>query len=379
VISQLNSADKEWAEGIFEKLKTKLKAECSRLGNGIPYIPKDGRYHDLDTSDGIFWWTNGFWPGMLWQMYNATKDESFRQSAEALNQRFDKALELYEGLHHDLGFMWLHTAVADYRLTGNKDSRRRGLHAANLLAGRYNPAGKCIRAWNGDRTAWIIIDCMMNVPLLYWASEEIKDPRFNMIAQHHAQTTMDILVRPDGSCNHIAILSPESGECLDLPGGQGYASGSSWSRGHSWGMYGFALSFRHTGDKKYLDTAKRIAHYVMVNFAKNDWIPLVDFRAPTEPVKHDSTAAMICAAGLLEIASHVGEYEVALYLEAAVKLLKTCEKAFANWDMETDGIIGKGTGSYHGKPHDTEVPIIYGDYFFTESVLRLLGKNFLIW
>jgi len=316
---------------------------------------------------------------MLWQMYHATQDDSFRKTAEAVGQRFDQALELYEGLHHDLGFMWLHTAVANYRLTGNKDARRRGLHAANLLAGRYNPGGRFIRAWNGDRTGWIIIDCMMNVPLLYWASEEIKDPRFNMIAQNHAHTTMDILVRPDGSCNHIAILSPELGDCLETPGGQGFASGSSWSRGQSWGLYGFALSFRHTGEKKYLDTAKKIAHYVMANFSKNDWLPLVDFRAPAQPVKYDSTAAMISAAGLLEIAGHVGEFEEALYFEAAMKLLKTCEKAFANWDTETDGIIGKGTGSYHGGPNDTEVPIIYGDYFFTECVLRLLDKNFLIW
>ena len=372
-------ADREWAEGIYEKLKTKIKAECTRLGSGIPYIPRDGRYHDLETPEQIFWWTNGFWPGMLWQMYHACKDEQFRSTAEALVKRFDQALELFEGLHHDLGFMWLHTAVADYRLTGNMDSRRRGLHAANLLAGRYNPAGRFIRAWNGDRTGWIIIDCMMNIPLLYWASREMEDPRFKMIAQNHAQTTMDILVRPDGSCNHIAILSPETGECLDLPGGQGFASGSSWSRGQAWALYGFALSSLHTSEIRYLDTAKKIAHYVIANSAKNEWLPLVDFRSPAEPVKYDSTSAMISACGLLEIAAQAGEFESALYYEAAIKLLKACEKAFADWNNETDGIIGKGTGSYHGGPKDTEVPIIYGDYFFTEAILRLLGKDFLIW
>ena len=375
----LHNTDKEWAEGIFEKLKTKIKAECGRLGNGIPYIPRDGRYHDLDTPGGIFWWTNGFWVGLLWQMYNATKDEAFRKSAEATGKRFDQALEDFEGLHHDLGFMWLHTAVADYRLTGNKNSRKQGLHAANLLSGRYNPEGKFIRAWNGDRTGWIIIDTMMNLPLLYWASQEINDPRFNMIAQHHACTAMDILVRPDGSCNHIAILSPQTGECLESPGGQGFAAGSSWSRGQAWGLYGFTLSFRHTGEVKYLDTAKKIAHYAMVNFAKNDWLPLVDFRAPLTPLKYDSTAAMIASCGLLEIAAHVREYEKPLYFEAAVKLLRSCEKSFADWNMESDGIMGKGTAAYHGELKDTEVPIIYGDYVFTEAIVRLLGKDFLIW
>jgi len=371
--------EKEWARKIFEKLIIKLAAECERNQDSIPYIPANGRYHDLEKSEGIYWWTNGFWTGMLWQMYNATKEDLFRKTAERVEIRLDEALEGFEGLHHDVGFMWLHTSVANYRLTGNADSRRRGLHAANILAGRYNPAGKFIRAWNGDRAGWIIIDCLMNIPLLYWASKEIDDPRFKMIAMEHAYTALNHLARADGSCNHIAVLSPQTGECLETPGGQGFAPGSSWSRGQSWALYGFALSYRHTGERKFLDAAKRIAHYVTANFAQNDWLPLVDFRSPSEPVKYDSTAAMIGACGLLEIASHVGEYEQKLYRGAAFKLLTTVEKAFADWNAETDGIIGKGTAAYHGKPDDTEVPIIYGDYFFTEAALRLLEKDFLIW
>ena len=376
---QFDEASKKWAKDIYEKLSGKIKAECSRLGDGIPYIPENGRYKDIDTAEKIFWWTNGFWPGLLWQMHNASKDDVFKNTAEAVGKRFDSALEMFEGLHHDLGFMWLHTSVADYRVTKNKDARRRGLHAANLLAGRYNPSGKFIRAWNGDRTGWIIIDTMMNVPLLYWASREMNDPRFAMIAENHVQTTMDILVRPDGSCNHIAVLSPETGECQELPGGQGYASGSSWTRGQAWALYGFALSYLHTGNEKYLNTSKRIAHYVMANYAKNDWLPLVDFRAPPEPVVFDSTSAMISACGLIELANQCGEYEKDLYANAAIKLLTAGEKKFADWNMETDGIIGKGTARYNGEASDTEVPIIYGDYFFTEAVLRILGKDFLIW
>ena len=394
---QLNADDREWAESTFAKLKSKLKAECARLENTIPYIPKNGRYHDLDTSDGIYWWTNGFWAGTLWQMYYATGegakckscdeangmdngDDIFRKSAEAIEKRLDEALEGFEGLYHDVGFMWLHTSLANYRLTGNADSRRRSLHAANILAGRYNPAGKFIRAWNGEgRAGWIIIDTLMNLPLLYWASKETGDPRFSQIAQFHADTALDMMARPDGSCNHIAVLSPETGERLETPAGQGYASGSSWSRGQSWAVYGFALSYRHTGLAKYLDAAKRAAHYVISNFALNDWLPLVDFRSPPEPVKYDSTAAMISAAGLLEIAEHAGEHEKDLYTGAAIKLLRACEKNFADWNNGTDGIIGGGTAAWHGKDEDSGVPIIYGDYFFTEALLRLLGKSFPIW
>jgi len=377
---QLQGYDREWAETIFEKLKTKLKAECIRLGNTIPYIARDGHYRDLDIGEGIYWWTNGFWPGMLWQMYHATNDAVYQESAEAVEKRLDEALEGFDGLHHDVGFMWLHTAAANYRLSGNVDSRRRALHAANILAGRYNPAGKFIRAWNGEgRAGWIIIDTLMNIPLLYWASKETGDPRYSQIAQCHADTALNVIARPDGSCNHIAVLSPETGECLETPGGQGYAPGSSWSRGQSWAVYGFALSFRHSGQAKYLDAAKRTAHYVISNLAVNNWLPLVDFRSPPEPLKHDSTAAMICACGLLEIAEHTGEHERALYVNSAMNILRTCEKTFASWDTETDGIIGGGTAAYQGSSKDTDVPIIYGDYFFTEAVLRLLGKDFLIW
>jgi unsaturated chondroitin disaccharide hydrolase len=379
----LNTDNRAWAEDVFEKTRRKLEAECSRMEGIIPYIARNGRYHDLDSPEGISWWTNGFWPGLLWQMYHATKNEGFRKTAEAVEARLNEALEGWEGLHHDVGFMWLHSAVANYRLTGNRDSRRQGLHAANLLAGRYNPAGRFIRAWNddhtGDRAGWIIIDCLMNIPLLFWASEELRDPRFAYIAQDHADTALNVLARPDGSCNHIAVLSPESGECLETPGGQGYAPGSSWSRGHAWAVYGFALSFRHTGQERYLDAAKKTAHYVISNFALNDWLPLVDFRAPVKPVKRDSTAAMITACGLLEIAGHVGEYEKPFYTAAALNVLRAGERAFADWDTETDGIIGKGTGSYHGGPEDTEVPLIYGDYFFVEAILRLLEKDFFIW
>jgi unsaturated chondroitin disaccharide hydrolase len=244
----LTDNDRECAEKIFEKIKNKLQAECFRLGNSIPYIPRNGFYHDLDSPDGIYWWTNGFWPGILWQMYHATKNGSFRKTAEAVEERLDEVLEGWEEMHHDVGFMWLHSAVANYRLMGNKDSRRRGLRAANLLAGRYNPMGKFIRAWNGDRAGWIIIDCLMNIPLLYWASKELGDPRFAFIAQNHADTAAKVLLRPDGSCNHIAVLSPETGECLETSGGQGYAAGSSWSRGQGtvWVRPEF-LSYRQKG------------------------------------------------------------------------------------------------------------------------------------
>ncbi|MEQ7193152.1 glycoside hydrolase family 88 protein [Enterococcus avium] len=376
----INEETTQWAKKIFKKIDEKLTVEAKRLGGKIPYIPSaETRLYeeDLGTSDPV-WWTNGFWSGMMWQMYHATEKELYKKTAELNEAALDKAFEIYTGLHHDVGFMWLHTAVANFRLTGNERSKARGLHAAHLLAGRYNPRGKYIRSWNRDRAGWVIIDSMLNIPMLYWAEKEIGDPRFRYIAEDHADKVMNQIVRPDGSVNHIGVFDPTNGELIETPAGQGYASGSSWSRGQAWAIYGFALSYLHTGKTDYLETAKKVAHYFISEVAKTDWIPVVDFRAPQEPVMIDTSAGMCAACGLLEISKHVDEYEKALYIDAAINILQATEEKYAIWDTEKDGLIDYSTGSYHEEKW-TEVPIIYADYYFVEAILRLLDKDFLIW
>ena len=375
---QQQGDNQSWINEVWDKLQIKIFAETKRMGEKIPYIPVNGVYPDQGKSD-IYWWTNGFWGGILWQMYYATKNDVYRETAERLEARLDQALDGYDGLHHDVGFMWLHTAVANYRLTGNERSKTRGLHAANLLSGRYNPRGKFIRAWNDDCTGWTIVDCMMNIPLLYWASGVTDDPRFTFIAKDHADTTLEKTVRSDGSCNHIVILDPENGDFVEAPGGQGFESGSSWSRGQSWALYGFALSYHYTKDERYLSVAKRIAHYFIANVSGTDFVPLVDFRAPFEPICWDTTAGVCAACGMLEIADSVGEHEKSLYRNAAINILKATDRRFCNWNIEEDSIVGGGSVAFHGRNGDLDVPIIYGDYFFIEAILRLRGQSFLVW
>lgn len=392
--NKIMSTNQEWLDQTYHKLLVKMKAECGRIGTKIPYTTdKDGTYHDIEEGPwGIGNWTNGFWPGMLWQMYEATGDETYRKTAVGVEERLDVLLRSSETVDHDLGFLFLLSSVANYRKTGDMEARRRGLLAASLLALRYNLDGKFIRAWpdgmgklvdmmgGGDIRGFMIIDCMMNIPLLYWASRETNDPRFGKIAVNHAETARRYIVRPDGSCNHIVAFDPETGEYLNNPGGQGYRQGSSWSRGQSWAVYGFALSYRHTGDASFLDTAKKCAHYCIANLAVNDWLPLVDYRQPAEPVKYDSTAAMCTACGLLEIAGHVGEEEARFYTEAAYRILRACEKKFVNWNPDQDSIVDGGTYFYHDPTgENTEVPIIYADYYFIEAILRLKGKSLFLW
>lgn len=370
----------QWAEEIWKKLQLKIDAESSRIGNMIPGDVQNGHYSDMGSKD-IFWWTNGFWAGILWQMFHATGKEDYKVAAEEIEEKLDQALMEFWGLHHDVGFMWLHSAAANYRLTGNKKSLNRGIHAATILSGRYNPNGKFIRAWNPecdpslDTRGIAIIDCMMNIPLLYWAADVTKDSRFQTIAMSHADTVLAYSIRPDGSCNHIVVFDPDTGEYIDNPGGQGYGSGSSWSRGQGWALYGMALSYYYTGEQRYLDASKSVAHYFIANAALHNYVPLCDFRSPEEPKVIDTTAGVIAACGLLEIAKHVGELEKKLYIDSAIRILQAMEP-YCDWNPETDAVLGYGTVSYHGKRH---YPIIYGDYFLLEAVLRLLDRDFMIW
>ena len=360
---------------IFKKVDKKIEIQCGRLDGIIPYIPENGRYADHGSKQ-LSWWTNGFWGGILWQLYNATNKDIYREHAEALENRLDQALEEYEGLHHDVGFQWLHTSVANYRLTGNERSKIRALHAANLLAGRYIPQAKFINAWNYEY-GLTIIDTLMNLPLLHWANKTAGLSHMSFIAAEHANFAIKNLIRPDGSVHHIARTNPISGEILEFLTGQGFSSNSAWSRGASWAIYGLALSYRYTGELAHLDTAKKVAHYFMAQISQTDYIPLADFRAPSEPVKYDTTAGLCAACGMLEIATHVTDYEKKLYTDFALKMVQSTEEKYANWNLEEDGIIGHGTVAYHNAA--THVPIIYGDYFFIEAILRLQGLDFLIW
>ena len=378
----LEEKDLVWAQETLERTAHKLEKVAQRSAEKIPYTTVDGVHDDKSGDKEIGWWTNGFWGGIMWQMYTLTGKEIYRNIAEQNEKKLDADLMDYEKLDHDNGFKWLPTAVADYRVTGNRSSKNRGLLAAGNLAGRYNCAGKFIRAWNDwpnskvDRRGWAIIDCMMNLPLLYWASEETGDPRFSQIAANHADTAMKAFIRGDGSANHIVEFDPASGEMIKSYGGQGYGEGSSWTRGQSWGLYGFILSYLHTQNNAYLETAERIANYFIANIPDSGLIP-VDFRQPEDVKLEDSTAAAIASCGLIELARQKDGRQQKIYLNAALKMLQALTKNSFNWNEEEDNLLTKCTAAYHDEKH--EFSIIYGDYFFLEALMKLTDKELFIW
>lgn len=368
---------KEWVKQKLKQFDSKFEKEVLGLKERIPHYAKSGRYVQDMAREDITWWTNGFLGGILWQLFSLTNNPLYKTRAVKLEEQLDQGFQLFNGLHHDVGFMWLHTSVAHTRRLANPESVKRGLHAATLLAGRYNPTGEYIRSWNGENQTWVIIDSLMNLPLLHWASEETGDERFSAIAKIHAEKVLTSHLRGDGSANHIVIFD-EQGNLKETPAGQGYQSGSSWSRGQSWAIYGFALSYLYTKDVKFLNAAKQVAHYFMTNVSKTEYIPVVDFRGPVQPLKYDTSAGLCAACGLLEISKHVEEEEKNLYLDFAATMVKSIEKMAADWDEHQEGIIGYGTCEYN-KEETTHVSLIYSDYFFLEALMRLNQTYMNMW
>ena len=366
-----------WILETERKLRAKmpLAVQKAKVLDGIPYTVRNGKWQP-GPMDGICWWTNGFWPGTMLQMYVMTGDVLYLQEAERCERLLDAAFLDFDHLHHDAGFMWRLSSAARYDLDPNDMSRKRALAAATLLAGRYNPLG-FIRAWNGEHAGLAIIDTMMNLPLLYWASRYTRDPRFGKIAMMHANTVIHCFVRADGSCHHIIKFDPDTLDILETPGGQGYAEGSAWSRGQGWALYGFILSYRHTGKQEYLNTAKAIARFFLSHIGE-DGIPDADFRAPAEPVVKDNIAGSLAACGLLEIAKAVPEPEQAVFFDGAVRLLQSMESADADWSADSPAIFRRCTGAYHGERH-RHCYMQYGDYFFIEAMNKLRGETYLFW
>lgn len=381
-------AYQRWAEETLEKVRTKMAWVSEKNRDRIPYTTDEsGSYDDRsdesiswNPDDGLNWWTNGFWGGIMWLLYRDTGEEKYAEIARASEKKLELCFSSFCGLHHDVGFMYLPTSVANYRLTGSGEARRNAMHAANLLAGRYNPAGRFIRAWNesGDKDVrgWAIIDCMLNISLLYWAAQESGDPRFRHIAMNHADTALAAFIREDGSVCHIVEFDPETGKRVKSYGGQGYAHGSSWTRGQGWAVYGFANSYAHTNQRKYLDAAKRVAHYCVANLREDGIVP-VDFRQPAEPAWEDSCGACILADGLLEVARFVPENERELYVRPAVRILRAIAETRADWSEACDAIVQNCTAAYHDEKH--HFPMVYADYFFMEALYKLSGKENLIW
>ena len=386
---ELLEENKAWVDETFAKVDKKLSAVTLRSRDKlVDGVGEDGVTH---KSVHPLAWTSGFWGGMNVLMYEYTKNEDYLLTAKKSEEMLDEALGNFEKLYHDVGFMWHILSGALYRLTGDEGSKRRNLFAASSLFSRYVLSGGFIRAWNNSSgwqgrlvDNWTIIDCMMNLPILYWASDYLRDDRFKQIAISHANMSLEQHIRPDGSVVHIVEHDRETGAPIEHIAGQGLGPETCWSRGQAWAIYGFVLSYIHTGDVRYLDASKKISNYFIANVC-DEWIPRVDFRSPSTPVYYDSTAAMCAACGMLELAKILPEDEGGMYANAAINMIKAVSEKFGDFDPATDVMISHGSvrypipGTYTEKQAGVHIPIIYAEYYFVEALLKLKGSEFMPW
>ncbi|MDQ0194498.1 glycoside hydrolase family 88 protein [Paenibacillus wynnii] len=370
----------EWVEEAWKQALEKTLHNSVRIGAGFPHASQGGRY----VLEEPYWWIAGFWPGQLWLLFNDSRNDTLRTLAEQCEERLDDVLNEYVRLDHDLGFMWTLTSVASYKLLGNEISKVRALKAANFLAARFNLKGSFIRAWNPwfegeDNRGYAIIDCAMNMPLLFWASEVSGDPRYRHIAEAHMDTVVKHFIRPDGSVYHIVRFDSESGEFIEGIGGQGYAADSAWSRGTTWAIYGLTLAYHHTGKSEYLYAAQKVAHFFLARLPE-DHVPHWDFRAPLEERDfRDSSAGACAASGLLLLADKVGELEAPVYRVPATKILESLYCNYGTWGNDAEeGLILHGTSNYPAG-QNIDVPLIYGDFFYVEGLARLKDKGPFYW
>jgi unsaturated chondroitin disaccharide hydrolase len=368
----------DWVQEVRRHAETKIYALADRLGGAFLHATVDGRYEPVEGD----WWTSGFWPGMLWLVYRRNQDPKLAQWAIEGEDELERVLldERFYGLHHDVGFQFQPTSVARYKLLGDPAGRRRGLLATALLMARFNPAGNFIEAWNtDDRRGMVIIDTMLNLPLLYWAAGEFNQPRYRNIADTHAAMAMNHFVRENGETHHIIRFDQVSGAPIEPLGGQGYAPYSCWSRGQSWALYGFTLAYRYTHNPAYLATARRVADSFL-GALPSSLVPPWDFRAPdADTAPRDSSASAIAASGLLELATLMPNGEGEEYRQSAIKLMQALNEHCGTWSHPNeDGLLMHATGKLPNN-RDVDVSLIYGDFYFLEALGKLDGITATCW
>ena len=333
-------------------------------------------------------WTCGFWPGEVWLSYERTGDEAFKRTAMTLVKSFDHRIRnKIEVDHHDMGFLYSPSCVAAYKLTGDTTARDAAILAADQLISRFQPKGQFIQAWGemgAPENYRYIIDCLLNLPLLYWASEVTGDSKYADIAHRHITTCLANSFRPDGSTYHTFFMNPD-GTPSHGATCQGYRDDSFWARGQAWGVYGSVLSYRYTKNPEYLDTFRRALDFYMTRLPA-DLVPYWDMIFTTgseEP--RDSSSAAIVACGLLEAVKWVDAGEGAAYEKLARQMMASLVQHYAVTDHKPGaGLVLHGTYSKKS-PYNTCTPegvdecVSWGDYFYMEALTRLTTDWKLYW
>lgn len=338
-------------------------------------LPKSVKEGKLETSD-CYWWCSGFFPGELWYLYENNPTPELKEYAELFTDRLEDVQYVTD--NHDVGFMLYCSYGNGFRLTHNPEYRKVLLTGAASLCTRFNPMIKAIRSWdftNGGKWQYpVIIDNMMNLELLTWASKASGDSRFHDIAVTHANTTAENHFRDDYSSYHVVSYDTITGVPHIKMTHQGYADESAWARGQAWALYGYTMMARETGNPDYLAQARHIAFFLMTHpNMPADKVPYWDYNAPDIPnTPRDASAAAIMASALIELSQIDKSGEAEKYLDFAKQQVRSLSSP--------EYLAEKGTNCYFILKHSTghlpgnsevDVPLSYADYYYVEALMRL--------
>ncbi|WP_294606600.1 glycoside hydrolase family 88 protein [uncultured Bacteroides sp.] len=352
---------------------------AKKLENEVDKLPRTIENGKLKTIN-CFCWCSGFFPGELWYLCEYTRNPQIKKYAKLYTARLEKVQ--YVTGHHDVGFMLYCSYGNGFRLTANKKYKKILEQGARSLSTRYNPTIKAIRSW--DFGSWqfpVIIDNMMNLELLTWAGKETGDKTFYNIATDHANTTMNNHFREDYSSYHVVSYDTITGLAERKQTFQGSADESAWARGQAWALYGYTMMARETGDKSYLEQAKKVASFVMDHpNMPVDKVPYWDFDAPEIPnTPRDASSAAIMASALIELSQIDKSADSDKYLSYAKEQIRslTSPNYLAEEGTNCNFILKHSTGHFRGNS-EIDVPICYADYYYIEALMRLyklLGLN----
>ena len=366
----------------LDRCVAKLNAMRGKIGLRNP---KHGRPDKTWNYCGNFDWVVGFYAGQLWLAFQLTGDAAFLNGARARREVFRRILDTRAAQDHDVGFQISLSCVAEWRMTGDAEAHALGIRGAESLVDRFNPTANFIQAWNPGAYGMapefangrMIADSMMNLAILHWAYRETGRLDFREIADAHAETVLNYIVRPDGTSNHCFCFDPVKGTPIGGHTYQGYSPDSWWSRGHSWLVHGFAQNHLYTGDVRWLNAARNVAGKVEEAMNGKEVMPW-DFRAPADMPYIDSSASAITAAGLYLMANSLDGLEAERWRgfgdRLMAGLLKHCD---LTRDDKAMGMLDHGASHVPDGLSDTMLP--YGDYFFMEALMRSLGHDSFFW
>ncbi|MGM0876533.1 MAG: glycoside hydrolase family 88 protein [Bacillota bacterium] len=380
-----STIDQVWVKKAINHILKKIDQNLERFNVDFPSASTENSKYQVVKEEDVDW-TEGFWTGILWLAYEVTSDEKYRQIAELQVKGFKERIEKqFKTNTHDLGFLYSLSCVSAYKLTGNEDAKEAAILAADLLITRYHSKAKIIQAWgdlnNPEERGRMIIDCNLNIPLLYWASEVTGDRKYSDVATNHVEKAAKYIVRKDSSTFHTFYMDVDTGNPIKGTTHQGFSDDSCWSRGQAWGIYGFALSYVYTKNESLLGLSKKLTNYFLNRLPEDDVCYWDLIFTDGDEQERDSSGAAIAVCGMLEILKHLPllDKDSMYYKNAALTILKSLEENYTTNETEEEHGVLLHAVYNKGRGMGIDESCLWGDYYYFEALVRISKTWNLYW